>query len=61
VGYTKHAKIESRGHATDPSRIRGALLLASLEKIACGDFFETPHDFRRQKARFLPPAPMRYG
>jgi hypothetical protein len=27
-----------------------------LEKIACGDFFETSRYFRRQKAWFLPPA-----
>jgi hypothetical protein len=27
-----------------------------LEKIACGDFFETLHGRRRQKAWFLPPA-----
>jgi hypothetical protein len=27
-----------------------------LEKIACGDFLETLHGFRRQKAWFLPPA-----
>jgi hypothetical protein len=30
-----------------------------LEKIACGDFFETLRDHRRQKARFLPPASSR--
>jgi hypothetical protein len=28
--------------------------LVKLEKIACGDFFETLHHYRRQKASFLP-------
>jgi hypothetical protein len=27
-----------------------------LEKIACGDFFKTVRNYRRQKAWFLPPA-----
>jgi hypothetical protein len=30
--------------------------MSSLEKIAEGDFFQTLHGRRRQKAWFLPPA-----
>jgi hypothetical protein len=42
-----------------PRRIRVLRPSQSLEKIACGDFFEPVPHCRRQKAWFLPPTSSR--